>query len=145
MRDKTFRKARKHRRMMDEVFHSQRLVACDVAAGRNIGETQNADIGAVETCDQRIGEYPVRACDDIDAEFACAYPCTGGELEVFGDAAVEDDAFFRVIGIDEAGAIAEPVETFIVIGFGSLCRVLVIALRDAITANANLKLLADRG
>ena len=60
-------------------------------------------------------------------------------------AAVEDEAFFRALRIEEAGAVAQTVEPFFVIGLGGLFRILVIAGRDAIAAHAHFHLLPDGG
>ena len=56
--------------------------------------------------------------EDPRAQRPDADPRAGGELEVLGQAAIEDEALARIVGIDELHRVAEPIEAFFVEGRG---------------------------
>src|SRR6266850_1580511 len=89
--------------------------------------------------DQRIGRG-----DELHAHGTHVDPGAGGELEVLGDAAVEDDALHRLLGIGELHRVADAVEPFLVERRAGQVVALVVARHHVRSAHAHLELAAAR-
>ena len=91
--------------------------AGELAAFVQPGQQQGADLGSVQARQPHILHQRATFCHHPRAQRANADEGAGVELEVFGDAAVEEQAGLRVGCIHPAQGIARSVEACFVEGF----------------------------
>ena len=103
-------------------------------------EDERADLVAVVAGDHRILDQRVAGGDQLDADRAGVDPGAGRELEILGDAAIENDALRRIVGIGELDRVADPIEVLLIEGGLRQVRPLVIARHHVRPAHAHLEL-----
>src|SRR5208282_4965919 len=109
-----------------------------------IRKDQNADIVAVVTGDNDIARKRREVTQDFRAQRTDADPRSAGELEIFGKAAVEEEAFVDVVRIDETQGIAEKIEAVFVEDFLRQLRLAPVPRRDIRAADSRLELAVAR-
>ena len=113
-----------------------RQVGREAAAGVEIGEDQDRDDIAVRAGDHDVAHIGRAMRDEGDAQRPDADPGAGRELEVLGDAALEQQALFGVGRIVEPQRVAEPVEALLVERLRGQLRLAPVARRDVRAAAA---------
>src|SRR5712691_5663556 len=103
-------------------------------------EHQRAKLVAIVARDHGILDERIGRRDEPDAHRAGVHQCAGGELEVLGDAAVEDDAFRRVRRVGELHGVADAVKALVVECRPGQVGALVVARRDIGAAHPHLEL-----
>ena len=88
-----------------------------LAAGLDIGKHQRRDLVAVQAGDHRVANERRAVIDELGAQRARAHPCAARELEIFGEAAVEQEALAGIARVLEPERVAHLVEAFVVEGF----------------------------
>ena len=123
-----------------------RRQAALAGAGLEIGEDQGADEVAVEAGqDRHVADQRSAGTDHRRAHGGEIDPGAGRELEVFADAAIEDETLGYIRRIDPADGVADLVEAFLVERLGGLVRVSArIARRHVRTLEAQLQLVLVR-
>ena len=86
----------------------------EVAAGGQIRKYQRAGKLAIVAGDDDVLRKAAGRRENPRAQRSDADPRAGGQLEVLGQPAVEDQALRRIVRIDEAHRVAEPVIAFLV-------------------------------
>jgi hypothetical protein len=81
--------------------------------------------------------------DDLHAQRAHRDPGAGGQLEVLGDAAVEDHALLGPRLVGQQAGVADAVVAFFVEGLRGEVRGIAVAGEDADAAHAQLELLPE--
>ena len=85
--------------------------ARELAAGLDVGKHQHGDVVAVGAGDHRVAHQRRAMVDELRAQRAGADPGAAGELEVLGEAAVEQQALAGIGGIDELQRVADLVDS----------------------------------
>ncbi len=70
------------------------------------GEEEGCEGGAVLAQYHRVADQAAEMVDQTRAQGTDGDPCSGGEFEILGDAAVEEEALGQVIGISGAQGVA---------------------------------------
>ena len=111
-------------------------------AGRDVGKYQEADLVAAMAGHDDVLRQWRQCCDAGDAQGADIDPGAGIELEILGDAAVEEQSEFWPIGIGKGHGIADQIKAFGVECLRGQFRRLPVARRDVRAAHAHFELVA---
>ena len=114
------------------------------AARRDVREHQEANLVAAMAGDHDILRQRRQRGDAGDAQRADADPGAGIELEIFGDAAVEEQSEFGPRRIGKGHGIADQIEAFGIERLRGQFRRLPVARRDVRAAHAHFQLVARR-
>lgn len=114
------------------------------ATCEQVGKNHHADIVAVMTGDDDVAHERRKVAEDSGAERADAHPCSGGEFEIFGEAAIEEEAFVDVVWVNESERVTEFVEAIVVEGFFRQGRLAPVSRRDIWPADAGFKFFVVR-
>src|SRR5580704_17645497 len=113
-------------------------------AGIGIWKHQRGDVVAVGAGQYHIAHQRREMCDERSAQRPDADPGAGCELEIFGEAAVEQEALGRIGLVGELDRIADLVKALVVERVGREMRRLVIAGRDIDASEPRFELAVAR-
>jgi hypothetical protein len=117
-----------------------RAVGGEPPAGVEVREDQRADLVAIGTGDDDVARIGFELRQQARAQRADIHPGAGGELEVLGDAAVEQQALAGIVGVLELERVTELVEPIGIEGGGGEIALAPIARHDVGAAQPRLEL-----
>ncbi|MCY1356269.1 hypothetical protein D9M69_427140 [compost metagenome] len=129
--------------MVEHVVHRGIRGQVAEVAHRRGGEHHGTDFLEVDAGEHHVLDVGCAGRDDLAAQRTDAHEGAGGELEVFGDAAVEAQAAVDVAVVDPLHRVAGGEEAFVVEGLGGGLGRTPVAGRDVGAAVAHLGLAVD--
>src|ERR1700733_10978036 len=112
------------------------------AAGFDVRKDQRSDIRTIVTRKYDIAQIGGAMREKLRAQRSHANPGAGGEFEILRDAAVEDESFGGIVGVDREQRVAQAIEAFVIEDGARQIGLTPITGSDAGTAKARFGLLS---